>query len=141
VSYYDYYQPEAFIPVTNTYIEKDLAINQEIERMRLSATSALLSGRRDVIVVASISCIYGIGNPIEFNKSVIDLKKGQKMSRQGFLHRLVESLYVLTQRGTLHLRLQVIQFHFLPATTIRISLTNICSMIVFFIMTQYTTFN
>ncbi len=93
VSYYDYYQPEAFIPVTNTYIEKDLAINQEIERMRLSATSALLSGRRDVIVVASISCIYGIGNPIEFNKSVIDLKKGQKMSRQGFLHRLVESLY------------------------------------------------
>jgi excinuclease ABC subunit B len=93
VSYYDYYQPEAFIPVTNTYIEKDLAINQEIERMRLSATSALLSGRRDVIVVASISCIYGIGNPSEFNKSVIDLKKGQKMSRQGFLHRLVESLY------------------------------------------------
>ncbi len=93
VSYYDYYQPEAYIPVTNTYIEKDLAINQEIERMRLSATSALLSGRRDVIVVASISCIYGIGNPNEFNKSVIDLKKGQKMSRQGFLHRLVESLY------------------------------------------------
>ena len=93
VSYYDYYQPEAFIPVTNTYIEKDLAINQEIERMRLSATSALLSGRRDVIVIASISCIYGIGNPSEFNKSVIDLKKGQKMSRQGFLHRLVESLY------------------------------------------------
>ncbi len=93
VSYYDYYQPEAFIPVTNTYIEKDLAINQEIERMRLSATSALLSGRSDVIVVASISCIYGIGNPSEFNKSVIDLKKGQKMSRQGFLHRLVESLY------------------------------------------------
>ena len=93
VSYYDYYQPEAYIPVTNTYIEKDLAINQEIERMRLSATSALLSGRRDVIVVASISCIYGIGNPNEFNKSVIDLKKGEKMSRQGFLHRLVESLY------------------------------------------------
>ena len=93
VCYYDYYQPEAYIPVTNTYIEKDLAINQEIERMRLSATSALLSGRRDVIVVASISCIYGIGNPNEFNKSVIDLKKGEKMSRQGFLHRLVESLY------------------------------------------------
>ncbi len=93
VSYYDYYQPEAYLPVTNTYIEKDLAINQEIERMRLSATSALLSGRRDVIVIASISCIYGIGNPSEFNKSVIDIKKGQKMSRQGFLHKLVESLY------------------------------------------------
>jgi excinuclease ABC subunit B len=93
VSYYDYYQPEAYLPVTGTYIEKDLAINQEIERMRLSATSALLSGRRDVIVIASISCIYGIGNPSEFNKSVIDIKKGQKMSRQGFLHKLVESLY------------------------------------------------
>jgi excinuclease ABC subunit B len=93
VSYYDYYQPEAYLPVTNTYIEKDLAINQEIERMRLSATSALLSGRRDVIVVASISCIYGIGNPTEFNKSVIDIHKGQKMSRQGFLYKLVEALY------------------------------------------------
>lgn len=93
VSYYDYYQPEAYLPVTNTYIEKDLAINQEIERMRLSATSALLSGRRDVIVVASISCIYGIGNPSEFNKSVIDIHKGQKMSRQGFLYKLVEALY------------------------------------------------
>jgi excinuclease ABC subunit B len=104
VSYYDYYQPEAFLPTTGTYIEKDLSINDEIEKLRLSATSALLSGRRDVIVVASISCIYGIGNPVEFHKSVIHLKKGQAMSRQGFLHKLVESLYSRTRaeftRGT-----------------------------------------
>ncbi|MFN0032070.1 MAG: excinuclease ABC subunit UvrB [Flavobacteriales bacterium] len=104
VSYYDYYQPEAFLPTTGTYIEKDLSINDEIEKLRLSATSALLSGRRDVIVVASISCIYGIGNPAEFHKSVIDLKRGQAMSRQGLLHRLVESLYSRTRaefsRGT-----------------------------------------
>lgn len=104
VSYYDYYQPEAFLPTTGTYIEKDLSINDEIEKLRLSATSALLSGRRDVIVVASISCIYGIGNPVEFHKSVIHLTKGQAMSRQGFLHKLVESLYSRTRaeftRGT-----------------------------------------
>ena len=104
VSYYDYYQPEAFIPTTGVYIEKDLQINDEIEKLRLSATSALLSGRRDVIVVASISCIYGIGNPIEFHKSVIPIKRGQAMSRQGFLHRLVEGLYSRTRadftRGT-----------------------------------------
>lgn len=93
VSYYDYYQPEAYLPTTGTYIEKDLSINDEIEKLRLSATSALLSGRRDVIVVASISCIYGIGNPVEFHKSVIPLRKGEAMSRQGLLHRLVESLY------------------------------------------------
>jgi excinuclease ABC subunit B len=93
VSYYDYYQPEAFLPTTGTYIEKDLAINDEIEKLRLSATSALLSGRRDVIVVASISCIYGIGNPIEFHKSVIPMRRGEAMSRQGLLHRLVDSLY------------------------------------------------
>ncbi|MEY3399321.1 MAG: excinuclease subunit UvrB [Bacteroidota bacterium] len=93
VSYYDYYQPEAYLPVTNTYIEKDLSINQEIEKLRLSATSALLSGRRDVIVVASISCIYGIGNPVEFHKSVISIKRGQKISRQALLYKLVESLY------------------------------------------------
>lgn len=93
VSYYDYYQPEAYLPTTGTYIEKDLSINDEIEKLRLSATSALLSGRRDVIVVASISCIYGIGNPVEFHKSVISLEKGQAISRQGFLHRLVDSLY------------------------------------------------
>ena len=90
VSYYDYYQPEAYIPSSGTYIEKDLAINEEIEKLRLSATSALLSGRRDVIVVASISCIYGIGNPVEFHKSVIEVKVGQVISRNALLHRLVE---------------------------------------------------
>lgn len=93
VSYYDYYQPEAFIPSSSTYIEKDLSINEEIEKLRLSTTSALLSGRRDVIVVASISCIYGIGNPVEFHKSVIPLEKGQVIHRNALLHRLVESLY------------------------------------------------
>jgi excinuclease ABC subunit B len=93
VSYYDYYQPEAFIPVTNTYIEKDLSINDEIEKLRLSTTSALLSGRRDVIVVSSVSCLYGIGNPAEFHKSVIQIKAGQKLARNRFLLSLVESLY------------------------------------------------
>ena len=97
VSYYDYYQPEAYIPSSGTYIEKDLAINEEIEKLRLSATSALLSGRRDVIVVASISCIYGIGNPVEFHKSVIEVKVGQVISRNALLHRLVESLYHRTR--------------------------------------------
>ena len=96
VSYYDYYQPEAYLPVTNTYIEKDLSINKEIEKLRLAATSALLSGRRDVIVVASISCIYGIGNPQEFHKSVIPIHVGMKLSRQSFLYKLVESLYSRT---------------------------------------------
>ena len=93
VSYYDYYQPEAFIPSSNTYIEKDLQINDEIEKLRLSATSALLSGRRDVIVVASISCIYGIGNPVEFHKNVVALQVGQRITRNDLLHRLVTSLY------------------------------------------------
>lgn len=93
VSYYDYYQPEAYLPVTGTYIEKDLSINEEIEKMRLSATSALLSGRRDVIVVSSVSCIYGIGNPEEFHKGVIYLKKGEVVSRNKFLLKLVSSLY------------------------------------------------
>jgi excinuclease ABC subunit B len=93
VSYYDYYQPEAYLPSSNTFIEKDLSINDEIEKLRLSATTALLSGRRDVIVVASISCIYGIGNPVEFHKSVIPLEVGQKISRNKFLLNLVESLY------------------------------------------------
>ncbi len=93
VSYYDYYQPEAFIPSSNTYIEKDLQINDEIEKLRLSATSALLSGRRDVIVVASISCIYGIGNPVEFHKNVVSLEVGQRITRNDLLHRLVTSLY------------------------------------------------
>jgi excinuclease ABC subunit B len=96
VSYYDYYQPEAFIPTTNTYIEKDLSRNDEIEKLRLSTTSALLSGRRDVIVVASVSCIYGIGNPMEFKSNVITIKKGEIISRNKFLHRLVESLYSRT---------------------------------------------
>lgn len=104
VSYYDYYQPEAFIPTSNTYIEKDLSINEEIEKLRLSATSALLSGRRDVIVVASISCIYGIGNPVEFHKSVIPISTGEQIGRNKFLFRLVESLYSRTRaefkRGT-----------------------------------------
>lgn len=93
VSYYDYYQPEAYIPSSNTYIEKDLSINEEIEKLRLSTTSALLSGRRDVIVVASVSSIYGIGNPSEFHKSVIPISKGQIASRNSFLHLLVASLY------------------------------------------------
>jgi excinuclease ABC subunit B len=93
VSYYDYYQPEAYLPVTDTYIEKDLAINQEIEKLRLSATSALLSGRQDVIVVSSVSCIYGIGNPDAFAESIIEVKKGDRISRNKFLLRLVENLY------------------------------------------------
>ena len=93
VSYYDYYQPEAYMPVTGTYIEKDLQINDEIEKLRLSASSALLSGRRDVIVIASVSCIYGIGNPNEFANSIISLKVGEKVSRNKFLFKLVENLY------------------------------------------------
>ncbi len=93
VSYYDYYQPEAYLPVTGTYIEKDLQINDEIEKLRLRATSALLSGRRDVIVVASVSCIYGIGNPTEFKNSIIHLEVGQTIPRNKFLFRLVENLY------------------------------------------------
>ena len=97
VSYYDYYQPEAYIPVTGTYIEKDLSINEEIEKLRLSTTSSLLSGRRDVIVVASVSCLYGIGNPVEFQKNVIVLKTNQIISRTTLLHQLVQSLYARTE--------------------------------------------
>lgn len=93
VSYYDYYQPEAYLPSSDTYIEKDLAINDEIDKLRLSATSALLSGRKDVIVVSSVSCIYGMGNPADFYQNVIDLKNGQKLDRDVLLRRLVESLY------------------------------------------------
>ena len=93
VSYYDYYQPEAYLPITGTYIEKDLSINDEIEKLRLSTTSSLLSGRRDIIVVASVSCLYGIGNPIEFKKNIIEIKKNQNISRTDFLHKLVQSLY------------------------------------------------
>ncbi|MCH4551041.1 excinuclease ABC subunit UvrB [Aestuariibaculum lutulentum] len=97
VSYYDYYQPEAYIPVSGVYIEKDLSINDEIEKMRLSATSSLLSGRRDVLVVASVSCLYGIGNPVEFQKNVISLERDQEISRTKLLHRLVQSLYSRTE--------------------------------------------
>ncbi|MCZ8145391.1 excinuclease ABC subunit UvrB [Flavobacterium sp.] len=97
VSYYDYYQPEAYIPVTGTYIEKDLSINEELEKLRLSTTSALLSGRRDVLVVASVSCLYGIGNPVEFQKNVISLHRDQTISRTKLLHRLVQSLYARTE--------------------------------------------
>lgn len=93
VSYYDYYQPEAFLPTTNTYIEKDLSINDEIEKLRLSTTSSLLSGRRDVIVVSSVSCIYGLGNPEDFTSNVIELKRGDLINRDAFLRKLVDSLY------------------------------------------------
>ncbi len=96
VSYYDYYQPEAYIPTSGLYIEKDLSINEDIEKLRLSATSSLLSGRRDVIVVASVSCLYGIGNPVEFQKNVISIQKDQVISRTKFLHQLVQSLYSRT---------------------------------------------
>jgi excinuclease ABC subunit B len=96
VSYYDYYQPEAYIPTSGLYIEKDLSINEDIEKLRLSATSSLLSGRRDVIVVASVSCLYGIGNPVEFQKNVISIEKDQVISRTKFLHQLVQSLYSRT---------------------------------------------
>jgi len=97
VSYYDYYQPEAYIPSTNTYIEKDLSINDEIEKLRLSATSALLSGRKDVIIVSSVSCLYGIGNPEDFRESVVSVKTGEHFSRNHFLRRLVDSLYSRNQ--------------------------------------------
>jgi excinuclease ABC subunit B len=97
VSYYDYYQPEAYIPVTGTFIEKDLSINEELEKLRLSTTSALLSGRRDILVVASVSCLYGIGNPVEFQKNVIAIEKNQIISRTKLLHRLVQSLYARTE--------------------------------------------
>lgn len=96
VSYYDYYQPEAYIPSSGLYIEKDLSINEDIEKLRLSTTSSLLSGRRDVIVVASVSCLYGIGNPVEFQKNVIPIKKSQLISRTKFMHQLVQGLYSRT---------------------------------------------
>ncbi len=108
VSYYDYYQPEAYLPVSNTYIEKDLSINDELDKLRLQATSELLSGRRDIIVVASVSCIYGIGNPDEFAKGIIRIHKKQMISRQGFLHSLVDILYSRTtlefKRGTFRVK-------------------------------------
>ena len=89
VSYYDYYQPEAYIPTTNTYIEKDLSINEEIEKLRLSTTSALLSGRRDIVVISSVSCIYGIGNPADFKNGIIRLNIGMKISRNKLLHTIL----------------------------------------------------
>ncbi|MDE3235799.1 MAG: excinuclease ABC subunit UvrB [Bacteroidota bacterium] len=108
VSYYDYYQPEAYMPVSDTYIEKDLSINEELDKLRLQATSELLTGRRDIIVVASVSCIYGMGNPTEFENGIVRIHKGQVISRQGFLHALVNSLYNRTQiefkRGTFRVK-------------------------------------
>ena len=108
VSYYDYYQPEAYMPVSDTYIEKDLSINEELDKLRLAATSQLLTGRRDIIVVASVSCIYGIGNPKDFAEGVVRIKSGQTISRQGFLHSLVNGLYSRTQgdfaRGTFRVK-------------------------------------
>ena len=108
VSYYDYYQPEAYMPVSDTYIEKDLSINEELDKLRLHATTELLSGRRDIIVVASVSCIYGMGNPTDFENGIIRIKRGQTISRQGFLHALVNSLYSRTQieftRGTFRVK-------------------------------------
>lgn len=108
VSYYDYYQPEAYIPTSDTYIEKDLSINQEIEKLRLSTTSTLLSGRRDVIVVSSVSCIYGMGNPSDFYENIIQVRAGETISRNNLLHRLVDSLYSRTtadfQRGNFRVK-------------------------------------
>ena len=108
VSYYDYYQPEAYMPVTDTYIEKDLSINDEIEKLRLSCSSALLSGRRDVIVVSSVSCLYGIGNPADFHSNTVRIKVGQVMARTQFLYKLVDSLYsrndVEFKRGTFRVK-------------------------------------
>ena len=108
VSYYDYYQPEAYMPVSNTYIEKDLSINDELDKLRLQATAQLLSGRRDIIVVASVSCIYGMGNPTDYENGIIRIQKGQIISRQGFLHALVNSLYNRSEgdftRGTFRVK-------------------------------------
>ena len=108
VSYYDYYQPEAYMPVSDTYIEKDLAINEELDKLRLRATTSLLSGRRDIIVVASVSCIYGMGNPTDYENGIIRIDKGQTISRQAFLHSLVNSLYNRTtlefNRGTFRVK-------------------------------------
>ena len=108
VSYYDYYQPEAYMPVTDTYIEKDLAINDEIDKLRLSAVSSLLSGRKDVIVVSSVSCIYGMGAPVAMKENVISVKKGQVIDRNDFLRRLVDALYMRNdielQRGNFRVK-------------------------------------
>ena len=108
VSYYDYYQPEAYLPTTDTYIEKDLSINDEIEKLRLSAASALLSGRRDVIVISSVSCLYGIGNPDDFYSQTVRVKRGETRSLTRLLYQLVDALYSRTEtdfrRGTFRVR-------------------------------------
>lgn len=115
VSYYDYYQPEAYIPHTNTYIEKDLSINEELDKLRLQATAQLLSGRRDIVIVASVSCIYGMGNPTEYENGIIRIQKGQVISRQGFLHALVNSLYHRSQgdfeRGSFRVKGDTVDIH------------------------------
>ncbi len=115
VSYYDYYQPEAYLPVSNTYIEKDLSINEELDKLRLQATAQLLSGRRDIVIVASVSCIYGMGNPTEYANGIIRIKQGQVISRQGFLHALVNSLYHRSQgdftRGSFRVKGDTIDIH------------------------------
>lgn len=128
VSYYDYYQPEAYLPTTGTYIEKDLAINDEIEKLRLSTTSSLLSGRRDVIVVSSVSCIYGMGNPSDFKANIIAIHVGQKVSRNKLLHQFVQSLYSRTtgdfKRGTFRVKGDTVDIH--------LSYTDYCARISFF---------
>ena len=115
VSYYDYYQPEAFMPVTGVFIEKDLSINEELEKMRLSTTSSLLSGRRDILVVASVSCLYGIGNPVEFQKNVIAIERDQVISRTKLLHSLVQSLYARTEAdfnpGTFRIKGDIVEVY------------------------------
>jgi len=115
VSYYDYYQPEAFMPVTGVFIEKDLSINEELEKMRLSTTSSLLSGRRDILVVASVSCLYGIGNPVEFQKNVITIERDQVISRTKLLHSLVQSLYARTEAdfnpGTFRIKGDIVEVY------------------------------
>ena len=108
VSYYDYYQPEAYLPSSDTYIEKDLAINEDIDKLRLSAVSALLSGRRDVIVVSSVSCIYGMGGPTTMSNSIISIKQGEQKDRNAFLRQLVDALYIRNDielaRGTFRVK-------------------------------------
>jgi excinuclease ABC subunit B len=128
VSYYDYYQPEAYLPTTGTYIEKDLAINDEIEKLRLSTTSSLLSGRRDVIVVSSVSCIYGMGNPADFKSNIITVNKGQLISRNKFLHQLVQALYSRTtgdfNRGNFRVKGDTVD--------VKLSYTDYCLRLSFF---------
>src|SRR5947208_4804566 len=115
VSYYDYYQTEAYMPVSDVYIEKDLSINEELDKLRIQATARLLTGRRDIIVVASVSCIYGIGNPADFENGIVRISKRQTISRQGFLHSLVNSLYNRTtlefKRGTFRVKCDTIEIN------------------------------